>query len=88
MTYVCPVCGEGFENIFWDGDNWLMVTDDDMVPCYLDGHGTLAAIAMGDGPYVPCSVVNIHSHYCRKSSFLLWLAIIAAAVAARIAGVV
>lgn len=81
-TYVCPVCGQHLQQVFYDGDNWLLVTDDDFVPCFLDDRGTLAAILMGDGPYDPVKVVNIHSHYLSKSSFLLWLAIFAAAAVA------
>lgn len=79
MVYTCPICGERLEDVFWDGETWLLTTEDDMIPCYLDQNGTLAAIAMSEQPYVPVQVVNIHSHYFRKSSFLLWLAIIAAA---------
>lgn len=80
LTFECPVCGERLQDVFWDGDNWLWATEDEFIPCFLDDQGTLAAFLLGEGPYDPVRIVNVHCHYFRKSSFLLWLAIIAAVV--------
>lgn len=84
MLFVCPVCGEQLEDVFWDGEQWLWSTADDMIPCFLDESGDLYAIGLPDEPYVPSEVIKVHCHgYCEKVSkfsFFRWCVIIGVVV--------
>lgn len=84
MCFVCPRCGQVLQDVFWDGEQWLWSTEDDMVPCFLDSEANLWAISLAEQPYIPSEIIKVHSHgysiVLSKFSFFKWCVIIAAAV--------